>query len=442
MRITPEHGREVMLWINAATHLLDREQWGDESKRYADYRTVSGLKLAFSVRHLTNTHEDYSIQLASIEVRSKLDETDFSIPFHHDFEMPASGVATVPTSNGIIFDAMINGRGPFKMIFDTGSINVINSRAAKELGITPEGKANKMETGGGAVEVRAASVETIKIREVVLHDQPFQVIDFPSLPGDPVGVVGYEFMRRFVVKVDYEQNQMTLYDPVRFRPEGAGIEVPLLVESREVYVNASADGFKGIFALDTGNEVALELDPGFVRINDMVGWTHAKFSGYAGRGYAGPMPEAHFARIHKLQIGGVEADEVAANLLGGEPQQGEPAGNIGRSILRQFNVTFDAVRGKMYLAKNANWGPVPFNRAGIATDPQDDGLKEKTVLPGGTGEAAGLQVGDLIVKIDGRTPTDEDDNTAFAWPVGTTLHLAVKRGNSTREVAVMLKDVL
>jgi hypothetical protein len=442
VRIRPAHGREVTLWINAATHLLDREQWGDAAKHYGDYRTANGLKLPFSLRHLTNTHEDYSIQLASIEVRSKLDESDFAIPFHPDFEMPASGVVTVPTSNGTIFDAMINGRGPFKMFFDTGSINVINASAAKELGITAEGSGNKMVTSSGAVEMRAATVKILKLGEVTLHDQPFQVIDFPSFPGEPVGVVGYEFMRRFVVRVDYEHNQMTMYDAARFKPDDAGVEVPMLVESRGVYVKASADGFKGTFALDTGNEVALELDPGFVRINDLVGWTHAKFSGYAGRGYAGPMPEAHFARIHKFQIGGVEADEVAANLLGGEPQQGEPAGNIGRSVLRQFNVTFDAVRGKMYLAKNANWGPVPFNRAGIATDPQDNGLKVMTVLPGGSGEAAGLQVGDMIVKIDGRTPTDDDDQSAFVQPVGTTLHLVVKRGDSTHEAVVVLKDVL
>ena len=54
VRITPANGETVVLWINASTHLLDREQWGDAAKRYSDYRVVNGLKLPFSIRHVTN----------------------------------------------------------------------------------------------------------------------------------------------------------------------------------------------------------------------------------------------------------------------------------------------------------------------------------------------------------------------------------------------------
>jgi C-terminal processing protease CtpA/Prc len=111
-------------------------------------------------------------------------------------------------------------------------------------------------------------------------------------------------------------------------------------------------------------------------------------------------------------------------------------------VFRQFNCTFDEIRGKLYLEKNGNWGPVPFNRAGIVVDPQDDAMKVMTVLPGNSGEAAGLQVGDLITKIDGKALDDTQDESVFARPVGTVLRLTVKRGQATQEIAVMLKDVL
>jgi len=441
VQITPAHGNAVVLWINATTHLLDREQWGDAAKRFSDYRVVNGLKLPFSIRHVTNGHEDYAITLERIDVKDRVVDADVATGFYRDFEMPASGVVTVPTV-GTTFDVRINGKGPFKMFFDTGSINIIGSSIAKEVGIAPQGDTEELSTGNGSVEVRPATVKTLQIGDVTMHDQPFVVMHLPGDAAMPVAVVGYEFLQRFVVKIDYEHNRMTIYDPARFNYSGGGVAVPMLVKSRGLYVKGSVDGFKGQFVLDTGNQTGLEFEPGFVRINDLVGWTHSRFHGYAGRTYSGPSPDSYYARIHKLTIGDAEVDDIAANLSRGEAQDGEPDGNIGQSVFRQFNCTFDEIRGKLYLEKNANWGPVPFNRAGIVVDPQDEGMKVMTVLPGGAGEAAGLRTGDLITKIEGKALDDSQDESAFARPEGTVLRLTVKREQTTRQVAVTLKDVL
>ena len=69
-------------------------------------------------------------------------------------------------------------------------------------------------------------------------------------------------------------------------------------------------------------------------------------------------------------------------------------------------------------------------------------MKVMTVLPGSPGEGVGLQVGDLITKIDGKALDGTQDESAFARPVGTFLHLTVKRGQVTQEITVTLKDVL
>jgi S1-C subfamily serine protease len=88
---------------------------------------------------------------------------------------------------------------------------------------------------------------------------------------------------------------------------------------------------------------------------------------------------------------------------------------------------------------------VIFNRAGIVIDPTDQGQKIMTVLPGGSGEAAGLKVGDLITGIgekDPAPPGDDPDEPAFLQPVGTVVHLTVKRGDTTQLIDVKLGDVL
>ena len=443
IRITPVRGETVVLWINAATYLLDREQRGGTTLQYSDYREVRGLKLPFEFRHLNKNHEDWAIQVDSIDVKTSLDASDLAIPFYHDFDMPPSRVASVPTERGTTFEAMINGKGPFKMFFDTGSINIISQDAAKALGVVPLGHTAKLGAAdGGSVGVRPTTVRTIRIGDVTLHDQPFVIMNLPTMPGEPIAVLGYEFLQRLVVKIDYEHNRMTMYDPAQFVFSGKGVAVPMLVNQRTLSANGSVDGFKGLFALDTGNDVALELEPNFVRANDLLDRTRARFHGYAGRGYAGPLPDSYYARIRKLKIGDAEVDEIAANLAQGNPHPDEPDGNLGRSVLDQFNSTFDLSRSMLYLEKNANWGPVPFNRAGIVVDPQDDGMQVMTVLAGSPGEAAGLQVGDVITEIDGKKLEDAQDQSAFTRPVGTVLRLTLERGKSTRDITVVLKDVL
>ena len=71
-----------------------------------------------------------------------------------------------------------------------------------------------------------------------------------------------------------------------------------------------------------------------------------------------------------MSLGAAEVHGIFASLSTEKSPPGTKDGNVGRSILRQFNVTFDCMRGALYLEKNANWGkPVIFNRAGILFDP-------------------------------------------------------------------------
>jgi hypothetical protein len=168
----------------------------------------------------------------------------------------------------------------------------------------------------------------------------------------------------------------------------------------------------------------------------------ARYHGYAGRGYGGPLPDSYYARVKTLGMGDAEANNIIAYLATGDPSPGDVAGNIGRSVLRKFNVTFDFMHGNLFLEKNANWGePGVFNRAGIVIDPIEKGQQVMTILPGSPGEAAGLAVGDIITAIDNHPPADDPVDPAFLQPVGTAVHLTVRRGNEVRKIDVTLRDM-
>jgi len=249
-------------------------------------------------------------------------------------------------------------------------------------------------------------------------------------------------MRRLAVKIDYEHEQLTFYDGPKFHYSGSGTRIPLLIDGVVFEAAGSVDDLVATFYIDTGNEVGFELQGAFVSQYNLIQRLGAQYHGYSGRSYGGPMGDAYYTRIKNVRLGEAEVHDVLATLHTGE-EDSHVAGNIGRNILRQFNVTFDAMRGVFYLEKNANWGkPDVFNRAGLVVDPTGDGQKVMTVLPASPAESAGIAPGDLITRIDGRVPDDDINDRAFLQPEGTRVALTVKRGDAVRDVQLTLKNLL
>jgi C-terminal processing protease CtpA/Prc len=52
-----------------------------------------------------------------------------------------------------------------------------------------------------------------------------------------------------------------------------------------------------------------------------------------------------------------------------------------------------------------------------------------------------LKEEDIITRIDGKPPTDTTMITAFTQPVGTVLHLTIRRGTITRTTSLVLKQI-
>ncbi len=75
--------------------------------------------------------------------------------------MPPSGVVTVPAQSGIIFQARINGKGPYQVMVDTGSVNVLGSAFAKQLGLRMDSSGLKFAAGGGIIDTQTTHVDTL-----------------------------------------------------------------------------------------------------------------------------------------------------------------------------------------------------------------------------------------------------------------------------------------
>lgn len=237
-------GYGFTLWVDRSAHHIDRIVRGDSTTFFSDFRhTESGLTLPFRKQKGTGKNA-VVFTMTKLVALPQLDDADFKPPFHTDYTMPTSKQVTVPAEGGLIFKMKINGQGPFRTVFDTGGVNVVSTTFAKQLGLKVEETPVHFGAIGGAITVHTAHVDTLTIGDLMVRNQTFYVLDIPSDSGDPEMVVGWELMRRFAVRVDFDHEQLTFLDGPPFRYTGTGSTVPLTMnkDGNGAEIRAEIDG--------------------------------------------------------------------------------------------------------------------------------------------------------------------------------------------------------
>jgi hypothetical protein len=366
-----------------------------------------------------------------------------------EFRLGASQTATVPTTYGVIFEATINGEGPFQLIFDTGAgVNTLNPAVIAELGLPAEGGPRDIPAVGGPVKSQAFHVHAVRVGDLTLHGQSFYSVQMPWPDGTgPVGAVGYEVMRRLVVTIDFQHGRLTFRDPVSFSYRGSGEKVTLEPDETQLVVAASIGKARGDFVIDSGDFGGISVNAWFVKKFDMLRHLPHSYHGVFGAGAGGDTPAEWITRVKTVCIAKSCVHRIIASLSDGQASWDNHAGTIGRDILKAFTLTVDWPHRSLYLERNTErTKPEVFNRSGILADYDETGkgLKVVAVLQNSPGDKAGVKVGDRILRIDNRTanPTWGSDEPEFLKPAGTVITLSIRRGAVTQQVKVRLKNLL
>ena len=192
--------------------------------------------------------------------------------------------------------------------------------------------------------------------EVCLYNQVAAVVGLANLrmdnPGTLGGLIGYDLLSRFPVKVDFRRRLLTIYNPSKWTPSDSQYAVPLNLTSKVPSVEVEIDSAIGNFLVDLGNSIGLILHKSFAdKHNLMAGFSDIKdeVGGISG---IGGSTTAKSARGTLLRIGRTEIKRPALLVIDGEAgvlRSSELDGNLGNSILAQFLVLFDYQNRKLYL---------------------------------------------------------------------------------------------
>jgi hypothetical protein len=464
VRITPKGGRPYDVWVDAATFLFDRtvEKTAAETRTVvlSDYREVGRVKLPFATRSGNGeVRYDQLGIVEKIEINAPIDDSLFAAPAPPppDFVLADGKTSTsVPfelINNHIYVQVRLNGKGPFRLLCDTGGANVVTPELAAELGLKSEGALQGRGVGEKSEDIALTKVDTLQLGDVRLRDQVFLVFPlgpFAAVEGIPqYGLVGYEVFKRFVVKVDYEKSLLTLTVPSAFSASATGTVVPFVFNNHVPQVEGEIDGIPGKFDIDTGSRASLSVLAPFAEKHGLKDRYGAKLAAMTGWGVGGAA-RGLVTRARVLKLGGVTVDSPVIELsLQTKGAFTDPyvAGNVGAGVLKRFNITFDYSRQQLIFERNANDGVRDtYDRAGMWINLADGAFEVEDVVAGGPAAAAGLKIGDRILAIDGkeaaRLPLPDARAALRTAPPGTRVRLTLGPADAPREVEVVLRDLV
>jgi hypothetical protein len=141
-------------------------------------------------------------------------------------ETPKAAPVTVPfellKSKHIAVKVMINGKGPYRLILDTGApFTLINTRTARSSGMIAKDK--KAPFPALFNSMGAVQMKSFELGETKIEDSMAAVMDHPTVEliskalGPIEGLVGFPFFARYKMTIDYQAKEITL-TPSGYQP--------------------------------------------------------------------------------------------------------------------------------------------------------------------------------------------------------------------------------
>ena len=268
-------------------------------------------------------------------------------------------------NNLIVVKATINGRGPFRLLVDTGSSHHLLSReVADQLGLKTTGNVQVDAGGQTLANAGTTQITELKIGEATLRNQPAFVAPLPeTYPFQ--GLLGAELFKQFIVTIDFAHSLLILTPPAEFkdRKEGARVRIKLL-HGLIPEAEAQVEGHAGRFKIDTGYNGSLALFAEFVArhkafLNDD---SYPSSTAAGGQTLAGEVGSTRVVRIKLLKLFPLKSSSRAQSIplilpdvpaalfteKGGS--NSAYAGAIGTVVLQNFRVTFNYPQRLMILA--------------------------------------------------------------------------------------------
>lgn len=317
----------------------------------------------------------------------------------------------------IFISVSVDDSEPVDFIFDTGDgLSVIDTDVAKKLNLKTDHQTTKTSAQGsitGAlIEHNKIEINDVKLEEIELYTTDLSHLE-RSIGRNIDGIIGYDLLQNYVVKVDYNDMMLKLYKQEGFKTEGfmEGFPFKLVnfiptIEAKVVLNNG--ESYADYFFVNTGAGTTLDFNTPFAVKHDVIAKTGDHYS-YPVAGLEKDETMHYEGKVKKFAIGTFEIEELPIGIsqaVHGIQHNKKAAGIIGNGVLKHFNIIYDFASAMLYIEPNKNFTkPYQVNASGVNLQYNEDmsRLLVHRVFEGSPAADAGIAVDAQITSVNGKS---------------------------------------
>ncbi|MCD4702453.1 MAG: aspartyl protease family protein [Candidatus Aegiribacteria sp.] len=334
-----------------------------------------------------------------------------------DWELEDQGTPTAFLLKGehIYLDGEVN-ENPVTILLDSGAgATVLDSTLAAELGL--EGTGSLPARGiGGTREFSFVEVPTYYAAGALMSDQTLAVMplaeEFYPSTGEMIDlIIGYDFLSRFVTRIDYGSETITLFDPDSFCIDSDDISI-LPAERSMSLLSIEAvleDSVPVTLLLDTGAGGNVHLTPSFFEkhpefLNDRPAFETVI------QGVGGEETISGF-RVSEITLGDYTVPGGICSSFNGGDIFNQYDGILGNGVLSRFILYLDYSSGRIILEPSSLFEEgLPESLTGMGLEIENNNLLVRQIILGSPAEDAGILEGDILLEVDGNSVSADQLN--------------------------------
>ena len=333
---------------------------------------------------------------------------------------------------------------PLNFILDTGSGGISLDSTTIDYFNIPHSPSGRTVSGiAGVREVDFARNHTLHLPGLAVDSLDFYINDYDVLSrvyGTKIdGVIGYSFLRRYIVKLNYDSLTMEVYSPgaIRYPRKGTVLKPVFTALPIQVMKIRDDKNITGRFYIDTGAGLCFLVSKKFNEDSSLL-MSKRKPVTIQVQGLGGKKL-MELSVMKKVSIGPYTFSKVPVNILDDEynalsyPFVG---GVVGNDILRRFNVIINYPKREFHLLPNSHYKDhFDYSYTGMNMYYFDGLIYADEIIENSPADKGGLKKDDLIMGVNNNFTNDISVYKDLLNVVGQKVQLVILRD----EVPMIIK---